>query len=93
MSFQQKEDIFFAYCGSRSFLGLSRPISLMSRYCFLVISSNFDLSVLFQFSSNLNGPYKKGRVPDIELGQIVQWHAFRGNQTSLKFAEMTVRLK
>ncbi|XP_005183359.2 angiopoietin-related protein 2 [Musca domestica] len=45
------------------------------------------------YKCNLNGPYKKGRVPDIELGQIVQWHAFRGNQTSLKFAEMTVRLK
>ncbi|XP_073847512.1 ryncolin-1-like [Musca autumnalis] len=45
------------------------------------------------YKCNLNGPYKKGRVPDNELGQIVQWHAFRGNQTSLKFAEMTIRLK
>ncbi|XP_013106881.1 fibrinogen C domain-containing protein 1-like [Stomoxys calcitrans] len=41
---------------------------------------------------NLFGPYKKGRVDDSELGQIVQWHSFRGNVTSLKFAEMKIQL-
>lgn len=46
----------------------------------------------FYLYSNLNGPFKKGRVDESELGQIVQWHSFRGNVTSLKFAEMIIRL-
>ncbi|XP_075168560.1 ryncolin-1-like [Haematobia irritans] len=44
------------------------------------------------YKCNLFGPYKKGQVNVSELGHIVQWHAFKGNVTSLKFAEMKIRV-